>query len=123
LPQVPVVSIVDDDESVRAGMSSLIRSLGYEAYTFSSGEEFLSSPRVHDTGCLILDVQMPGMTGPELQNELATRRFALPIIFITAFPEERVRQRVEAAGAVGFFTKPVDGSTIVGCIEAVLQRG
>lgn len=102
-------------------MRSLVRSLGLEVFVFSSGKDFLSSPRVHDTACLILDVQMPGMTGLELQARLAKCDRPIPIIFITALPEDRIRRQVEEAGAVGFFPKPVDGSTIVGCIEAVLQ--
>jgi FixJ family two-component response regulator len=122
LSEVPVVSIVDDDESVRAAMGSLVRSLGYEACVFASGEAFLASPRLHDTSCLVLDVQMPGMTGLELQDNLSVRGHSIPIIFITAFPEERIRRRAEAAGAIGFFTKPVDGGTIINCIDLALQR-
>jgi FixJ family two-component response regulator len=123
LSQVPVVAIVDDDGSVRAAMSSLVRSLGYEACVFASAQAFLSSPRLGDTACLILDVQMPDMNGLELQAELQTRRPDIPVIFITAFPEDRIRCRAEAAGAVGFFSKPVEGRLIVGCLEAALQQG
>jgi FixJ family two-component response regulator len=122
LSQVPVVSIVDDDESVRAAMSSLLRSLGYDACAFASAEAFLSSPRLHDTACLIVDVQMPGMSGLDLQAELQARRHDLPIIFITGFPEERARRRAEAAGAVGFFGKPVDGGIIIDCLDAALHH-
>jgi FixJ family two-component response regulator len=104
-------------------MSSLVRSLGYDASVFASAEAFLESPRLHDTSCLIVDVQMPGMSGLDLQDELHARHCGIPIIFITAFPEERFRRRAEAAGAVGFFSKPVDGHTIVGCLDAALQHG
>jgi len=90
-------------------MSSLIRSLGYTACVFCSAEAFLISPRLHDASCLIADVQMAGMSGLELQDELAVRRPDMPVILITAFPEERFRKRAEAAGAVAFFSKPVDG--------------
>jgi FixJ family two-component response regulator len=121
LYQAPVVSIVDDDDSIRAAMSSLVRSLGYEACLFASAEAFLASASLHETACLILDVQMPGMGGLELQAELNARGQIIPIIFITAFPEERLRQRAEAAGALGFFSKPVDGSNIVECLEAALH--
>ena len=121
LSSAPIVSIVDDDESVRAAMSSLVRSIGYKSCVFCSTEEFLTSPRLNDTSCLIADVQMPGMSGMELQDELAVRRPDMPIIFITAFPEERIRKRAEAAGAVAFFSKPVDGHALVGCLDAALR--
>lgn len=123
MSQVPVVSIVDDDESVRAAMSSLVRSLGYRACVFPSAEDFLASPLLEDTSCLIVDIQMPGMSGLDLQAELSAHRRGIPIIFITAFPEDRIRQRAEAAGAVGFFSKPVDGHTIIGCLDAALHHG
>jgi FixJ family two-component response regulator len=116
------VSIVDDDESVRTAMSSLLRSLGYQACPFASAEAFLSSPRLHDTSCLIVDVQMPRMSGLDLQAELHGRGAGIPIIFVTAFPEERVRRRAEAAGAVGFFGKPVDCGIIIRCLDAALHH-
>ena len=119
---MPLVSIVDDDESVRTAMSSLVRSLGYEACVFASAEAFLASPRLQDTACLIADIQMPGMSGLDLQSALHARRRHIPIIFITAFPEERIRKRAEAAGAVGFFSKPVDGHVIIGCLESALKH-
>jgi FixJ family two-component response regulator len=112
---------VDDDESIRNAMSSLVRSLGYEAVVFASAEDFLASTRLHDTRCLILDIQMQGMSGLELQDELSARKHRIPIIFITAFPEEHLRLRAEAAGAIGFFSKPVDGQTIVRSLDAALQ--
>jgi len=121
LSSVPIVSIVDDDESVRAAMSSLVRSLGYESCAFCSAEAFLTSPRLHDASCLITDVQMQGMSGLELQGELAVRRPDMPVILITAFPEERIRKRAEAAGAVAFFSKPVDGHALIGCLDATLR--
>jgi FixJ family two-component response regulator len=122
LPQISVVSIVDDDEAVGIAMSSLVRSLGYEAAVFTSAEDFLASPHLHDTSCLIVDVQMPGMSGLDLQDELHARGNRIPMIFITAFPEERFRQRAEAAGAVGFFRKPVDGDGIISCLEAAMRH-
>jgi FixJ family two-component response regulator len=103
-------------------MSSLVRSLGYQACVFASAEAFLSSPRLQDTSCLIADIQMPGMSGLDLQSELHARQQFIPIIFITAFPEERIRKRAEAAGAVGFFSKPVDGNVIVGCLDTALKH-
>lgn len=123
MSRVPVVSIVDDDDSVRAAMSSLVRSLGYDACVFASAEAFLASPHLHDTSCLIADVQMPGMSGLDLQSKLIALRQDIPIIFITAFAEERRRRQAEAAGAVGFFSKPVDSRMIIGCLDAALKRG
>jgi len=101
-------------------MSSLVRSLGFAAYAFASAEEFLASPRLNDTSCLVVDVQMPGLSGLDLQSELAARDRQMPIIFITAFPEERIRKRAEAAGAVGFFSKPVDSQVLIRCLETAL---
>ena len=121
MPRAAIISIVDDDESVRAAMSSLIRSLGYEACEFDSAEAFLASPRRQDTACLIADVHMPGMSGLDLQDALLAREQVVPIIFITAFPADRLRQRAEAAGAVGFFSKPVDSQMIIRCLDAALS--
>ena len=121
MSRAPVVSIVDDDDSFRTAMSSLFRSLGYEACLFASAEAFLASPHLDDTSCLIADIQMPGMSGLDLQSELHARQRYIPIIFITAFAEERIR--AEAAGALGFFSKPVDSRTIIGCLDAALKHG
>ena len=117
----PHLSIVDDDESVRAAVSSLVRSLGYQSCVFSSAEEFLTSPQLNDTSCVIADVQMPGMNGMELQDALAVRRPHIPVIFITAFPEERIRKRTEAAGAIAFFGKPVNSHALIECLDAALR--
>jgi FixJ family two-component response regulator len=122
LSTAPIISIVDDDESVRAAMSSLVRSLGYQSCVFCSAEEFLTSPQLNDTSCVVADVQMPGMSGMELQDALTVRRPHIPVIFITAFPEERIRKRAEAAGAVAFFSKPVDGHALIECLDAALRR-
>jgi FixJ family two-component response regulator len=117
----PLVSIVDDDASVRAGMSSLIRSLGYRVAVFASAEAFLASPHLHDTRCLVVDIQMPGMSGLDLQDELKARRCGIPVIFITAFPDDRIRRRAETGGAVGFFGKPVDDQMIIRCLDLAVQ--
>jgi FixJ family two-component response regulator len=121
LSSAPIISIVDDDESVRAAMSSLVRSLGYETCVFCSAEEFLTSPRLHDTSCLVADVQMTGMSGLELQDELVVRRPDMPVILITALPEEQIRKRAEAAGAFAFFSKPVDGRALIDFLAAALR--
>jgi len=123
LPQVPVISIIDDDASVRAATNRLVRSLGYIAFTFASAEEFLRSPQVHDSSCVIADVQMPGMSGVDLQSRLQAQGCRLPIIFITAFPEESVRARALDAGAVCFLTKPFDGPTLIRYLDAALEHG
>lgn len=115
-----VISVVDDDDSVRTAVGSLVRSLGYEALTFASAEAFLASPGLDETTCLISDLQMPGMAGDELQRHLLIEGRDLPMIFITAFPEERIRRRVEAAGAFGFLSKPFDSQSLISCLDAAL---
>jgi FixJ family two-component response regulator len=122
LSSAPIISIVDDDASVGAAMSSLVRSIGYQACVFWSAKEFLTSSWLNVTSCLISDVQMPAMSGLELQEELAVRRPDMPVILITAYPEERIRKRAEAAGAVAFFSKPVDGHALKECLDAALRR-
>jgi FixJ family two-component response regulator len=122
LKKVPVISIVDDDESVRTATESLMRSIGYIAHTFVSAEEFLQSPHVGDTSCLISDVQMPDMTGIELQSHLVGRGYRTPIIFITAFPDEKVQARALKAGAVCFLNKPFDGQTLLKHLAEALEK-
>jgi FixJ family two-component response regulator len=117
-----VISIVDDDESCREATKGLVRSLGYKAATFSSAEEFLSSERLHDTSCLITDVQMPGLSGVELQSRLIEVGYTMPVIFLTAFPEDRVRARALGAGAFGFLGKPFDEENLIGCLTRALER-
>ncbi len=121
MPQVPVISIVDDDASVRAATNRLVRSLGYVAFTFASADEFLRSPQLRDSSCVIADVQMPGMSGVDLQRHLRAQGCRLPIIFITAFPDESVRARALDAGAVCFLTKPFDGPTLIKYLDAALD--
>jgi FixJ family two-component response regulator len=115
-----MVSIVDDDESVRLAMEGLVRSLGFAAHTFRSAEDFLNSPRVDDTACLITDVQMPGMSGLELQSRLRARGSRMPIIFITAYPEHNTRRRAEAAGALAFLEKPSDSGIMAKFLNQAL---
>src|ERR1700758_3283884 len=101
-----VISVIDDDASVRAATDNLLSSHGYSVHTFASAEEFLQSPRLHDCSCIVVDVQMPGMSGLDLLGRLRTQGHHTPFIFITAFPEEAVRARALKAGAVGFLGKP-----------------
>jgi FixJ family two-component response regulator len=122
LRDVPVVSIVDDDRRVRSATQTLLRSLGYRAPAFASAEAFLNSQEVGLTDCLILDVQMPGMSGIDLQRMIANRSRKMPIIFITAFPEDRVRDEALAGGAVCFLSKPCDVDRLVECLETALAQ-
>jgi FixJ family two-component response regulator len=118
--KVPVVSIVDDDESVRAATQCLVRSLGYAARTFASAEEFLASPYVGETACVIADVQMRKLSGLDLQNRLRAEGNGTPIIFITAFPEEKIKTRALKEGAVCFLSKPFDGQVMIDCLTTAL---
>ena len=120
MQQIPVISIIDDDESVRTAAQFLVRSLGYEAYTFASAEEFLQSSYLGKTSCLIADVQMPKMSGLELQSYLRAKGYRTPIIFITAFPEERFRTRALDEGAVCFLSKPFEGKVLMDCLAAAI---
>ena len=123
MAKVPVISIVDDDPSVREATKGLVRSLGYGAAAFASAEDFLQSDQVNDTACLITDVQMPGLSGVELQSRLIAQGNCTPIIFITAFPEQRIRTRALEAGAVGFLSKPFDEDCLIEYIHAALNGG
>src|SRR6476659_7732004 len=102
----PLISVVDDDESVRESLPDLLNEFGFEAQTFSSAEEFLASESMSNTNCLLLDVAMPGMTGPDLQEELKLREQAIPIVFITAQRDATARLRLIAQGAVDCLFKP-----------------
>jgi FixJ family two-component response regulator len=108
-----MISIVDDDSFVREATESLLRSLGYGAMTFASAEEFLQSNRVNDTSCVITDMQMPGLSGVELQSLLIARGYRTPMIFMTAFVEEKTRARALKAGAIAFLTKPLNVDHLV----------
>jgi len=119
----PLIAIVDDDESVRVGTTSLVRSFGYEVQTYASAEDFLQSQERLSTSCLISDVQMPGLGGLELQKLLAAENSQTPIIFITAFPDAQVRTQALQAGAVCFLSKPFDGETLIECLENALSAG
>ena len=119
----PLLSIVDDDESVRESLPDLIREFGFAARAFSSAQEFLSSGALHETSCLILDIAMPGMTGPELQQELKDRGQAIPIVFITAQRNERIRDRVLRQGATALLLKPFTDAALLAAIKTALQAG
>ena len=120
MSKVPVIAIVDDDESFRRATTSFVRSLGYGTAAFDSAEAFLKSDRIRDADCVITDVQMPGMSGIELQGRLIAQGHRRPIIFITAFPEIKVRAQALAAGAVGFFAKPFNDQGLIACLNEAL---
>ena len=116
-----MIAIVDDDEAVREATQRLVRSLGYHASTFASADEFLKSEQVHDTSCLITDLQMPGLSGIDLQDRLIARGHRIPIIFITGHPDENVRIRAMKAGAIGFLSKPYNHDHLLGYLEKALK--
>lgn len=120
MAKTPVIAIVDDDEGVRASLASLVRSLGYDARAYESGVDFLRKPPEDDPACMIADVQMPVITGDELQARLIASGRRFPIIFMTAFPSDSVRQRVMAAGAHCYLGKPSSGDEIIRCLEEAL---
>lgn len=117
----PLVSVVDDDESVRESLPDLVGEFGFAARAFSSAEEFLASDCVDQTRCLILDVAMPGMSGPDLQRELKLRRQEIPIIFITASPDKTVRPRLLEQGAVDCLFKPFSDTALLEAVNSALS--
>jgi FixJ family two-component response regulator len=121
LSNPPVISIVDDDGSVRAATCNLVRSLGYVVHAFASAEEFLGSPYLNDTSCVIADVQMPAMNGFDLQTHLLAKGYRLPFIFITAFSVDSARARAGKAGATGFLAKPFAGEALIDCLHTALR--
>src|SRR4029079_6008122 len=119
--QIAMIAIVDDDEAVRDATKTLVRSLGYHTSTFGSADKFLNSEQISDTSCLITDVQMPGLSGCDLQDRLIARGHRIPIIFITGYPDENVRARAMKAGAVAFLTKPVNADQLLGYLDKALK--
>ena len=117
----PLISVVDDDESVRESLPDLLNEFGFEAQTFSSAEEFLGSKSVDETRCLVLDVAMPGMTGPDLQRELTRRDRSIPIVFITAHRDATVRPRLIAQGAVDCLFKPFEPTDLLQALNTALR--
>jgi FixJ family two-component response regulator len=116
-----LVSVVDDDESVRESLPDLLREFGFAVRAFSSAEEFLASDSVGQTKCLLLDIAMPGMSGPDLQRELKVRRQRIPIVFITAQGDETVRPRLLAQGAVECLFKPFTESVLLEALNTALR--
>ena len=121
MPKRALVSVVDDDESVRESLTDLLAELGIATQAFSSAEEFLASDCIGGTRCLILDIAMPGMTGPDLQRELKLRRQDIPIVFITAHPDETIRPRMLEEGAVECLFKPFSDTALLAALTTALQ--
>lgn len=122
MQQAPLISIIDDDESVRVATACLLRSLGYRAHTFASADEFLDSPYIREAACLIVDVQMPKTSGIELKHMLRAKGIATPIIFITAFPEERVRAKALDDASSCMLSKPFDSRVLIECLATALGK-
>ena len=122
MPTLSVISVIDDDASVRAAADNLLSSHGYLVHAFASAEEFLQSARLDDSSCVIADVQMPAMSGLDLLIHMRAQGYTLPFIFITAFPEESVRARALKAGAICFLAKPFAGPALISCVEGAVNR-
>jgi FixJ family two-component response regulator len=120
LPKIDV-AVVEDDASVREATKHLLRLIGYTADSFPSAEDFLNSGRVQDTSCLITDVHLPGMSGVELQSRLTSVGHRIPVIFITAFPDEAIRNRVLMGGALCYLSKPLEHQSLIACLDQALK--
>jgi len=116
-----IISIVDDDEWSRIGITKLVQSFGFATHDFSSAHALLDSPVLTQTACVISDIQMPALSGLQLLDELRTRGHNMPIIFVTAFPNERVRAQALVRGATCVLTKPFDGETLELCLATALK--
>ena len=121
MPNSSLISVVDDDDSVRESLSGLMRSVGFGVMVFASAEELLSSNHLSDTNCLILDVRMPGMNGLELQRRLAASHRSIPVIFITAHGDEEARVRALNGGAVEYLLKPFSEEALLKAIDTALK--
>lgn len=115
-----IVSVIDDDESIRSAIDDLVGAVGLVAHTYASAEDFLKSPDRDAASCIVCDLQMSGMSGQELQRRLIAEGRHVPMIFITAFPERRIRESVLASGALAFLEKPFDGGELVSLIRQAM---
>ena len=123
MPQRTLISIVEDDQPFRESMRKLLRSLGYTVEAFPSAADFLESPLLPETACLVADVQMPGMTGVELQKKILEAGYAIPTILVTAYPDEVGRTRALKNGVVCYLSKPVDDEHLERCLRSALGSG
>jgi FixJ family two-component response regulator len=117
-----MVAVIEDDESYRVAVQRLLKSAGFAVQSFGSAEAFLESGQQHETGCLISDIRMPGMSGLELQSKLNSDHCSIPTIFITAHGDEKMRLQAMRGGAVKFFAKPFDGETLLEAVRVALTR-
>ena len=117
-----MISVIDDDASIRAGLDNLVRSLGYVVCTFDSAEAFLQSAELDGVWCVIADVRMPVMSGVQLQSHLRRRGCQLPFLFITAVPTEKTRKQALDDGAICFLTKPFDEEILIGCLDVAIGQ-
>jgi FixJ family two-component response regulator len=122
MSQSQMVSIVDDDPLAREGIKELVESLGYRTRAFVSAQDFLQSGAITKTGCLITDLQMPGLDGLELQERLQAQGYRTPVILITAYPNEKHRSRAISVGAIGFLSKPFEEQSLVECLAVAMKR-
>ena len=122
MSETRMISIVDDDALARDGIRELVESLGYKALTFVSAEHFLQSGQIAQTVCLISDIQMPGLSGLDLQEELHAQGYRTPVILITAYPSEQQRTRAFGAGAIGFLSKPFAEQSLIDCLSAAMKH-
>jgi FixJ family two-component response regulator len=122
LSEPRLISVVDDDPIARSAIGDLIESLGYQVATVSSAERFLESANIGEVACLITDLQMPGMSGLDLQSRLRTDGYDTRVIFVTAYPEDRFRKRAMNAGAVGFLSKPFAEESLISCLRSALAN-
>jgi FixJ family two-component response regulator len=120
MSEAPLIAIVDDDVMICEATKDLVEAFGFNACTFTSAGEFLNADCVSSTACLISDVQMPGMNGLQLHRKLLASGSRVPVIFITAFPDERIRKQALEAGAVCYLSKPFDGESLLSCIRSAL---
>jgi FixJ family two-component response regulator len=116
------IAIVDDDEQSRSALAGLMQAMGFTIEAFPSAMDFLASPNVRHTSCLVVDVHMPRMTGTELHSRLVGSGYDIPTILITAYPDDGARARALGQGVVGYLAKPIDEEVLLGCVESALQR-
>ena len=123
MSQHPLISIVEDDQPFRESMKKLVMALGYTVEAFPSASDFLASPLLSETACLVSDVQMPGMSGVELHRHLAKAGYAIPTILVTAYPDDFVRRRALKDGIVCYLSKPLDDEHLERCLRSALESG